>query len=399
MKANIESAIKWLVESDIRNKNKDRISFGGINNGYDYRNKKYPFVYSEITGYAINSFLNIYKWADEKKYLRYAKDAADYLLRLQSENRNKTEYGAIPHSLTLPNLKVVKRYWSFDNAVIMHGIADLYTISKEEKYSDACLKIADWLLENMQNQDGSFLAFYDAEKKTKHHDCKEFHGDNGCLHVKNVFGILKLAEISNDKKYYNAARKVCNWGLRLQDSDGIFWANPKKKYVFTHAHCYATEGYLYAYHIFKEPKYLEISKISADGLIKLQNKDGSLYRIYKNRILVKSRIKEKIYPQKTTDATAQAVRIWLILHSITNDEKYLKAAQKSISFLEGMQELASKDDNMVGGFYYQRCDTFRTRKLSNMMFAWCTEFSIAALYAFEHLEREGAYHEMIEELF
>ena len=398
MNGNIESAIKWLAESNIRNNDKDTISFGGINNGYDWQSKKYPYVYSEITGYAINSFLNIYKWLKEEKYLRYAKEAADYLLRIQSEDRNKTEYGAIPHSLTLPDLKVVRIYWTFDNAVLLHGIADLYSIIKEEKYYDTCLKIADWLL-SMQNQDGSFLAFYDANTGVKDHELKEFHGDNGCLHVKNALGLLKLADISNDEKYYNAAQKVCDWGLKLQDSDGIFWANPKKKYVFTHAHCYATEGYLYAYYIFNNQKYLTVAQMSGDGLIKLQNQDGSLYRIYKNRFSIGSRIKERIHPWKTVDATAQAVRIWLILHSITNDEKYLKVAQKGISFLKSMQELGSKDDNMVGGFYYQCCDTFRARRLSNMMFAWCTEFSIAALCAFEHLEREGAYHEMIKELF
>ena len=170
MKANIESAIKWLSESNIRNRDKDKISFGSINNGYDWRNKEYPYVYSEITGYAIKSFLNIYKWTGEEMYLQYAKEAADYLIRLQSKAVDRAENGAIPHSLTLPDLKVVKKYWSFDNAVIVHGIADLYTISKEKRYYDACLKIANCFLENMQNRDGSFLAFYDAEKKTKYHE-------------------------------------------------------------------------------------------------------------------------------------------------------------------------------------------------------------------------------------
>ena len=398
MKGNIESAINWLSESDIRNKDKDKISFGGINNGYNWQSKEYSYVYSEMTGYAINSFLNIYKCLGEEKYLQYAKEAAHYLLRLQSEDINKIEYGAIPHSLTLAELRIVKRYWTFDNAMILHGLANLYLILKEEKYYDACLKLGNWLLK-MQKQDGSFFSFYDADEETEHHDWKEFHGDDGCLHIKNTLGLLKLAEISNDEKYYSAARKVCDWGEQLQDDDGIFWANPKKKYVFMHAHCYATEGYLYAYYILKNQKYLTVALVSGDALIKLQNKDGSLYRIHKNRFSIKSRIKEIILPWKTVDATAQAVRIWLILYSITDNKKFFRAAQKGINFLESMQELAAKDDNMVGGFYYQCCDTFRTRKLSKVMLTWCAEFSIAAFYLFDHLERKGAYDRMIEGLY
>lgn len=399
MKANIESAIKWLSESNIRNRDKDKISFGSINNGYDWRNKEYPYVYSEITGYAIKSFLNIYKWTGEEMYLQYAKEAADYLIRLQSKAVDRAENGAIPHSLTLPDLKVVKKYWSFDNAVIVHGIADLYTISKEKRYYDACLKIANCFLENMQNRDGSFLAFYDAEKKTKYHDWKEFHGDNGCLHVKNVLGILKLAEISSNKKYYDAARKVCDWGLRLQDNDGIFWVNSKNRYVFTHAHCYATEGYLYSYSVMGDRKYLETSIKSADGLVKLQNSDGSLYKFYKDKISMKSKIRQKLCPTKATDATAQAVRIWVILNGITEDRRYLDSAKKAIGFLTNMQCLESDDDNMTGGFYSYCDNKFGIKRQSKMMFTWSTQFALSAFCCFDHFKNKRGYQEIMTELF
>lgn len=398
MKEHINSAIKWLTKSGVRNNDKTKLSFGGINNGYDCSIKEHPFVYSEITGYAISTFLNIYKWTERGEYLQYAEDAAKYLLRIQCLEKTKEEYGAIPHSLTLPQLKIAKKYWSFDNAVVLQGLANLYTITKDEQLYEACIKIGGWLVNHMQSEDGSFLSMYDAEKGIKNHEWWEFHGDNGCLHIKNAIGLLKLSEITKDTKYENAAKKVCNWGMKLQDKDGIFWANLKKKYVFTHAHCYVNEGYLYAYLILKDSKYLEICKKSGEGLTKLQNNDGSLYRIYKNRISIWRATRERIYPWKATDATAQAVRIWLILYKITNDEKYLNGAQKGISFLKGMQYLTPKDDNMIGGFYYQCNDSFRMRKVSSNMFTWCTQFSINAFYAFENLEWLTA-DELLKEVF
>ena len=146
MDNNIIAAIKWLSESGIINKDKKSPSFGGINNGYDWKNKKYYFVYNEITGYAINAFINLYKWLGEEKYLRYAKNAADYLIKLQVKDNNKFEYSAISHRLTLPDCENVRNYWSFDNAMILHGIISLSKIINEKKYKDACVHIGNWLL-------------------------------------------------------------------------------------------------------------------------------------------------------------------------------------------------------------------------------------------------------------
>jgi len=251
----------------------------------------------------------------------------------------------------------------------------------------------------MQNPDGSFLAYYDAETQTKHHRWDEFHGDDGCLHIKNALGLLSLAQITDGERYFGAARRVCDWGTCLQRADGLFWANPRKKYVLTHAHCYATEGYLYAYHILGESAYLDACVASGDALLALQNKDGSLYHAYDNRLSFKSRIRGNLLPHKTVDATAQAVRIWLILRSIANDEGYRRAAEKGVSFLESMQETALRDSNATGGFHYQCCEAIPFRRLTATMFTWCTQFSIAALHAFCHMGSNGIHDTMVEQLF
>ena len=317
MDNNINAAIRWLSESDIVNKDEQSASFGGINNGYFWRDKTYQYVYNEITGYAINAFINLYKWLDDEKYLQYSKNAADYLIGLQARDKNTFEYGAIPHSLIWPDLKNVQKYYSFDNAMILHGMVNLHKITNDKKYSDACLGIGNWLLK-MQKEDGAFYSHYDAERKIIKHENDEFWFDNGCLHVKNAIGLMCLNHIPDQKKYFNAGLKVCNWGKRLLGRDGVFWVNQRKKYVFTHAHSYATEGYLYAYYLSKKQEYLNIAKKAAEALIALQNHDGSLFRIYKNKLTMKrmnenfrlsvSRWRnERKYPWKTIDATAQAV--------------------------------------------------------------------------------------------
>jgi hypothetical protein len=412
MESNIDAAVKWLCESEIINRDRQLASFGGVNNGYLWKDKKYQYVYNEITGYAVNAFITIYNWMGEEKYLQYAKDAADYLISLQSKKSQNYEYGGINHSLKLPDLGSIKNYFSFDNAVILHGMANLFSITKEDRYYKACFELSKFLLK-MQKEDGSFYSFYESENKIIEHANDEFWFDDGCLHVKNAIGLLWFAYISGEQKYRNAALKICDWGTRLLDKDGLFWANTKKRYVFTHAHCYATEGYLYAYYFTEDPKYLDIAQKAGDALIRIQNNDGSLYRIYKNKILMKNLYgnrhrmsvkrwhREKKYPWKTIDATSQAARIWTLLYSIEKNKKYLDAAEKAARFLSKHQVLNHHDKNMHGGLYYQLCDQFNNgeMKLNGGMYTWCTQFSLSAFMLFKSAQQKRSLKDMIEMLF
>jgi len=76
-----------------------------------------------------------------------------------------------------------------------------------------------------------------------------------------------------------------------------------------HPHCYATEAFLYVYHHSKPEEYLQIVKKASYWLSKIQNKDGSLFRIYS----VEKGITEQLKRLKTSDAIAQATRIWKLL--------------------------------------------------------------------------------------
>jgi len=409
MDTHIDAAIAWLSESDIINKDKQKSSFGGINNAYIWKDKTYQWVYNEITGYAVNAFLTMYKWLNDEKYLQYSKNAADYLITQQEKKTNAFEHGAVSHSLTFPDLKTVRNYYSFDNAIILHGMVNLYKITNEKKYLDACKGIGDWLLK-MHKDEGPFYSYYDAERKVVNHEYDEFWFDNGSLHVKNAIGLMSLNQISGDKKYYTAGLKVCTWGTRLLDRDGIFWANQRKKFVFTHAHCYATEGYLYAYYLSKKPEYLKIAKKAGEALIALQNQDGSLFRSYKNKITMKRNNegirlsvsrwrRERKYPWKTIDATAQAARIWTLLYSLYNEEKFLDPIKKAIDFITKNQVLDTNDQNMFGGFYYQSCDKDGKNELSKEMYTWCTQFALSALMLYKSIQSNMQFDDLIEMLF
>src|ERR1044071_1015027 len=71
--------MKWLLTSDIRIKH-------GPNEGalYGWKNLNpvsFPFIYSEITGYGITSFLWIYSETGNIHALQAAKDASQWIIK------------------------------------------------------------------------------------------------------------------------------------------------------------------------------------------------------------------------------------------------------------------------------------------------------------------------------
>ena len=107
------------------------------------------------------------------------------------------------------------------------------------------------------------------------------------------------------------------------------------------------------------------------------------------------------YPWKTIDATAQAARIWTLLYSIDNEEKFLKPAKRAIDFIVKNQVLDTNDQNMFGGLYYQLCEKNggKEKNINRGMYTWCTQFALSAYMIASSSENKGAFDELITMLF
>ena len=100
--------VRWLLYSGIRIKN-------GSNKGaiYGWKNlnpPSYPFIYSEITGYAITSYVYIYSELLDYEALSAAKDCAYWLIQNISKNISSTSFllpAGVIEVLTLHDRAVV----------------------------------------------------------------------------------------------------------------------------------------------------------------------------------------------------------------------------------------------------------------------------------------------------
>jgi hypothetical protein len=235
----------WLMSSDIRIKN-------GHNKGalYGWKNLNpvsFPFIYSEITGYAITSFCWLYSELGNLAALKAAKECSEWIIK------NRRSYLLVARP-SVPNVSnnISNMFYSFDNGMIMIGLLNLYKITKDSTLLFFAERLAKALIER----------FFDGEKFTPRLDeaYNPINSDNndsedsvvkwstisGAYHSKLSMGLLELSIVTSNSSYALVSDSVCDYAKRLQKSSGQFITNPGSDIVYLHPHLYACEGLIYS---------------------------------------------------------------------------------------------------------------------------------------------------------
>ena len=345
----LESAIIWLTESGIQTEN------GAFQAWYDCKKNDYSFSYPEITGYSISLLLHIHRHMRDEMTIKKAISAGNWLLKIQKDNGpfySKYFNGSCGYDYE-------KSLYTFDAAVCARGLLDLFKATLDEKYLQATTKITDWLLKQ-QLPNGSFPG-------TSHKD--EIVIDNhwsrmsSCHHLKIILTLLDLYKLVGSEKYLISSKKLFNWGKSLSRKNGMYALSEQCEETYTHAHNYAIEGLLKAWDFFKDATFLESAIAGAKWLAAMQNNDGSFWNFYNTK---RKRI-------KVSDATAQALRIWVILER-NGVRLFSENIGKSLQFLSKMQCLSPNKQSNGGIFYGQQ-----EKNMIEHVNSWATFFTIQAL--------------------
>jgi len=273
-----EKLVDWFLNSQIYN--------GEAYLAYYSAKRKGP-VYPEITAYAISLSCVLYKRTKDKRFLERAEKCAEYMMKINKK-------GAVP-CFTDGLL------YTFDTGVFISSMFDLYAINKKEICLHEAEKSLKWLYSKWDGEE--FVAVNKIPVKKDW-----YHGPSVHL-AKLAIPLLKASVYFGNPEYEKTAFKLLDKYKRLQLKGGSFQVNDENPITMTHPHCYATEAFLYSYDHCKRDEYLEVAKKASDWLSEIQNEDGSLYRTYS----VEKRTTEQFKRMKTTDATAQATRIWKLL--------------------------------------------------------------------------------------
>jgi hypothetical protein len=237
--------MQWLLYSDIRIKNgPDK---GALYGWKDLSSGSFPFIYSEITGYAITFFSWIASEFRNPVALSAAKDSSDWIAK---NMRSYLVVAKPPGSLNQPN-DLSDVYYSFDNGMIIIGLLNLHKITKDIGILKLAEKMTQAFIERffdgqkvIARLDNSFNPIMKEDKDAD--GIVKWSTISGPYHSKLSIAMLEMSRLINNPGYTQVSNSICEYALKAQGSKGQFITNPGSDIVYLHPHLYACEGLVYS---------------------------------------------------------------------------------------------------------------------------------------------------------
>jgi len=234
--------VNWLINSGIRIQS-------GPNKGafFGWKNlnpPSYPFIYSEITGYAITCLSWIYSEIRNIKALEAAKESSAWIIRNLDGDLLVAGYMQDDKFTQKGNL--TDQIYAFDNGVIVTGLLNLYKLVQDSRI----LRVTERMIEALLRYFFDGLEITSALLDSSHHETnygeKKWSTTPGPYHSKLSFALLDLAKLTNNALYAQVSDSLCDFAIKLQKSNGRFVTDRNSDVTFLHPHLYACEGLIYA---------------------------------------------------------------------------------------------------------------------------------------------------------
>ena len=352
MERAVRLAKNWLLHSGIQSTSGD--TKGGFHSWYD--GQGYPYVYPEITGYGITTLLYLNQLNLDKIFTERAELAASWLVNQ-----------AIHPCGGVRGYDWRKGFvYTFDTGMVLFGIAHLYNETRKEKYIECARRLGDFLL-GMQKSDGGFYAYFDPKKQEKVDIPDRWSKQAGAYHAKLALGLLKLFEITGDKRYKEGTYKLGEYALTLQQPDGRFVTFKKGGGTHIHPHCYAAEGLLFAGRYLSEPEFEEAARKATEWSFGNQMENGGVPSVYY--------LGKRVERLERVDGLAQVLRLGLLTLDDSYRDRLAKLAERLSSFQNQSGDAAQR-----GGFRYGSDGEGNRPDCVN---SWCTMFALQALKMYE----------------
>ena len=244
--------IRWLLYSGIRIKNGPRK--GAVYGWKNLNPPSYPFIYTEITGYALTSLTYIYSELSQPEALHAAKDSANWLIQNLNNSASQSSLllpaGIIEADKFDQKGDLSKQIYAFDNGMVIIGLLSVYKITKDRNLLTAAENMAKSLIRRFF--DGSKLVavldnlFNPITSNNFGSIGIKWSTVSGAYHSKLSLCLLESSRLTNNDSYTKVSDSICRFALKFQKDDGRFITNPDQENItYIHPHLYACEGLIY----------------------------------------------------------------------------------------------------------------------------------------------------------
>jgi uncharacterized protein YyaL (SSP411 family) len=308
-----DAALGWIRRSQ------DRVGSGGVG---DRTFHGWTPGYPEVTGYIIPTFWDYHELRGSDDLAQRALRMAEWELRLQkSEGGFESLYEGEGQPAVV-----------FNTGQVIRGLTRTYLETREDRFLDAAMRAADWIVAN-QEPDGSWTkANYLGMKRT--------------YDVYAAAGLAELATVASEDRYASAALANCEFALRNQRDNGWFDRCDNRPQgnatPSTHTLCYTVDGLLETGTALGEDELVAAAERSAAALLEAVDASGRL----------PGRFDDAWRPASSyvvVTGTAQLGVILMKLFLRTRSTRQLDTALRLLDFLAYVQKLDSVDADRDGG--------------------------------------------------
>lgn len=300
----LDAAVDWLCRTH------DATGRQGSSKGYHLLRGWLP-AYPETTGYVIGTLLRYARLRGPRP------DLVDRAIQMgEWETRVQQPDGGVIQGAvgTAPQRSIV-----FNTGMVLHGYVDLVEHG-ERGFADAAARASKFLVDNMRD-DGTWRP--DVEYSAIPHT----------YNSRVAWAMIRWARVAGDERAEAAARRQLDWVVRRQRPNGWFESNLFKPGTTpsTHGIAYTLRGLLESHAVVGEAAWLDAAVRTSEVLIRKLEVLGRLPANYDAEW-------NPTAAHECLTGTAQLGGVWLRLHDLTGDARYLNAGLKAVEQAAARQE-------------------------------------------------------------
>jgi hypothetical protein len=319
----LRETMQWLCRAQ------DATDDGGVSRSYAlrymraHRRKGWLASYPETTGYIIPTFLAYATLTGDIDYRERAIRMARWESGVQM-NSGAVQGGVIGFPPT-PAI--------FNTGQVLFGWAAAYRETGDELFLRSAMRAADFLVE-AQDADGAW----------RRHGSQYARGGVNVYDARSAWGLLEAYRVTAKPGHKTAVIRNLDFALSRQQPNGWYaeCCLDDDERPLLHTIAYTMEGLLESGAILNEPRYIEGARKTADALLGLQRRDGSLPGRFDRQWKPAAR-----WSCLTGDA--QTAIVWFRLAEITGEQRYAAAATRMTRYLGSTQNSTSSDPGIRGG--------------------------------------------------
>jgi mannose-1-phosphate guanylyltransferase len=248
-----------------------------------------PFLFSEVTGYAIRDLLLLHSLTGDPSYFERAVAASDWLTETACDAggwvRTRFYFERDADEERRLDSFAGGNIFSFDNGICLGGLVSLYEALRreaatrpelsemEQRLAEKVRHLADNLVARV-DEDGSIAAIFDARGAEVLVESPRWSQQRGSFHAKIAEALAELYALVRVEAYGEAARRICRFAISRQTEEGRFVTDAQGN-TQLHAHCYSAEGLLRAGTILGEEEFVAAARRATEWALR-QCRGGKL---------------------------------------------------------------------------------------------------------------------------